>query len=260
MTQYYFLATILPALQIGVPPEIDSQELLNLLKINLSVSDYGKVERLLGLYDIYNIRAFWTGEPLDQWGTLDKNALEEALIVREGPLPPFVFEYLQDHENQEDRLKDFPILFVKFFENLASTTQGFEREYALFERNLRLTLAAFRAKQLGRNLEKELQYEDPNDEVVAQLLAQKDAKTFEPPVDFQDLKPILEEHYSSPMELQKAMCEYRFKKLEEYVGLDSFSIDRVLVYVLEYVMADKWIQLDRKKGVEIVDTIVKEVT
>lgn len=260
MTQYYFLATVLPALQIGLPPEIDFYEFHTLLKDNLTAADYRKVRRLLWLYDLYNIRAFWTGEPLDRWGTLDKNELEEALIIPNGPLPKFIFSYLQEHENQEERLQHFPSLFVKFFEEMARTTEGFERKYALFERNLRLSLVAFRAKQLGRSLEREFQYEDPDDEVIAQLLAQKDAPAFEPPAGFEDLKPILEKYYSSPMELQKAMYEYRFNKLEEFVGLSAFSIDRILLYLVEYIMVDKWIQLDRKKGIEIVDTIVKEVT
>lgn len=259
MTQYYFLATILPALQIGLPPEIDFNELHALLQDNLSAADYRKVERLRFLYDLYNIRAFWTDEPFDHWGLLDKKELEEALAIHEGPLPKFIYSYLQDHESQEARLRYFPSLFVKFFEEMARITNGFEQKYAQFERNLRLTLVAFRAKQLGRSLERELQYEDPNDEIIAQLLAQKDAQTFEPPIGFEDLKPILEEYYSSPMELQKAMYEYRFIKLEEFVGLDTFSIDRILLYIVEYIMVDKWIQLDRKKGVEIVDKIVKEV-
>jgi hypothetical protein len=259
MTKYYFLATALPALQIGVPPEIDFQELLTLLKENLTEADYRKTLWLRWVYDIYNIRAFWTGEPLDYWGTLDKNELEEALITGEN-LPSFISDYLQEYETKEERLKNFTMLFVKFYERMASKNIGFLHWYALFERNLLLTLTAFRARQLGRNLETELQYEDPEDETVAQLLAQKDAKTFEPPVEFEDLKPILEECYTKPMDLQKALYEYQFNKLEEFVGLDPFSIDRILVYFLEYIMVDKWGHLDKEKGIEIVDKIVKEIT
>lgn len=260
MTEYYYLGTALPALRIGDSPEINFQEFQTLLQDNLTDADYKKTQHIRWLYDIYNIRAFWTEEPLDHWGNLDKNALEDALITREGPLPEFVFDYLQEYETLEERLKNFPSLFIRFFEKMAAKTSGFRQKYAIFERNLRLALTAFRARQLGRSLEKELQYENPEEEVVAQLLAQKDAKTFEPPIGFEDLKPILEDYYSSPMELQKALYEYRFNKLEEFVGLDSFSIDRILLYLVEYIMVDKWMQLDRKKGVEIVDTIVKEIT
>lgn len=260
MTKYYYLGTALPALQIGVVPEIDVKELLTLLKENLTPNDYKKTQQIRSLYDIYNIRAFWTGKPLDYWGNLSKIELEDVLVAREGPLPDFVFDYLQEYETLEERLEYFPSLFVKFFEEAAAHTYGFQHDYALFERNLRLTLTAFRAKQLGRNLEKELQYENPDEEIIAQLLAQKDAKTFEPPAGFEDLKPILEEFYAYPMQLQKAMYEYRFKKLEEYIGLESFSTDRIMLYFVKYIMVDKWLQLDKKKGVEIVDTIVKELS
>lgn len=260
MTEYYYLATSLPALQIGVPPEIDFQELMTLLKENLTEVDYKRTLRLRWLYDIANIKAFWTGEPLDHWGTLDKNELEEVLITRENYLPDFIYEFLADYETLDERLKNFTKLFASYFNKLITRGHGFSKQYAQFERNLRLTLTAFRARQLGRNLEKEFQFEDPNDEIIAQLLAQKDAKTFEPPAGFENLKPILEEFYDSPMDLQKALYEYRFNKLEEIVNFDTFSIDRILTYLLEYIMVDKWNQLDKKNGVAIVDHIVKELS
>lgn len=260
MAQYYFLGTALPALQIGVPPEIDYQELMTLLKDNLTDVDFKRTIRLRWLYDIANMKAFWTGEPFDRWGNLDKNELEEVLITRENYLPDFVYSYLEEYETKEERLQNYSRLYSSYFHEMINRTHGFQRQYALFERGMRLTLTAFRARQLGRSLEKELQYEDPDDEIVAQLLAQKDAKTFEPPAGFENLKPILEEFYNSPMDLQKALYEYRFNKLEEIVDLDSFSIDRILTYLLEYIMVDKWNQLDKNKGVAIVDNIVKELS
>ncbi|MCE5318293.1 MAG: DUF2764 domain-containing protein, partial [Parachlamydia sp.] len=89
-------------------------------------------------------------------------------------------------------------------------------------------------------------------------LAQKDAKNFEPPVEFEDLKPILDKYYNSPLDLQKALAEYRFNKIEERLTYDPFSIDRVLGYIVQYMLVDKWLHYDQQKGMEIIKQIEQE--
>jgi hypothetical protein len=259
MTQYYFLSTILPPLELGLPPELNFDEFLTLLEDNLTSKDKAKADLIRSLYDIYNLRALWKGEPPDHWGNLDRNALEEAVLTNEGSLPNYVFDFLKTYEHLDERLKYFPLLLATYFEETFKTNKGFLRVYAQFERNLRLTLMAYRAKQLGRDLSIELQMHNPEENIIAQLLAQKTAKTFEPPTGFEELKSILNENVS-PFALQKTLLEYRFNKLEEFVGLDIFSIDWILLYLVEYIIIDKWMKLDKKMGIEMVDTLVKEAT
>lgn len=260
-TNYYFLGTALPALQVGVPPDISFTEFMNLLNENLNDKDMEKIRRIRLFYDIENIRAFWRKEPLDYWGNLDVNQLEEALIERESKvLPEYVYDYLDANESLEQRLKNFPLLLSQYFQDQIKHSEGFQKKYFEFERDLRLTILGYRVRQLHRNLLTELQFEDAEDEVVAQLLAQKDAKTFEPPTGFNDINQIMEQHYTSPLELHQALYEYRFNRIDEMLGFDMFSIDRILGYFVQYMMVDKWFLLDRKKGIEIVDSIVKEGT
>lgn len=260
-TNYYFLATALPALKMTVPPEINFSEFMTLLNENLSDADMEKIRTVRLFYDIENIRAFWKGEVLDYWGNLDINELEEALVEREGKeLPDYVYEFLDNYESLEQRLKFFPQLVGRYFKHQISQTKGFQKRYFIFERDLRLTLVGYRARQLHKNLLTELQFEDPEDPVVAQLLAQKDAKTFESPLGFEGVGQILERSYTSPLELHQALYEYRFNRIDEMLEFDMFSIDRIMGYFVQYLMVDKWFLLDRKKGIEIVDSIVKEGT
>ena len=260
-TNYYFLATSLPKLQIGVPPDIDFQEFQTLLLENLNEGDYEKTRYIRWFYDIENIRRYWMKEPLDYWGNLEINDLEEALLSKEeGDLPKYVYNFFDIHPSLDERLPLFPQLLVTYYADLEKKTNGFLKKYAQFERNLRLTLTAFRARKLGRDLAKELQFENPEEDLIVQLMAQKDSKTFIPPVEFEDIKGLLEGHYTSPLELQKALLEYRFEKIEEMVNFDEFSIDRILAYIVQYIMCDKWMLYDSQKGSEILDTIVKELT
>lgn len=257
MTKYYFVGTLLPELNIDVPPEIGFKELDVLLRDNLSIEDYAKTSVVRNFYDIFNLRSYWKGEPLDPFGSLDERDLVEALVTR-SMLPPFIFEYLDKYENNEDRLLHFSELLVRFFNEEIKNATGVFKEYLMLERELRLILVAIRSKKLGRDVVKELQYEDPEDEIVAQIIAQKDASVYEPPEKYEDFKPIITQFYDDPIALQKAFYEYRFRKIQDLIGIDLFSIDRILAYMVEVIMIEKWQHLNKEKGLEIVDSMLKE--
>lgn len=258
MTYYYFLASALPALQIGIPPEIGFQEFQDLLKDNLTPVDYEKAQVLRLYYDIQNIRAFWKSEELDPWGNLNENELEEALLAREG-LPTYVQEFLENHTTLSSQLHNFSALPVAYFAAESKQSSGFIREYLSFERELRLVLTAFRAKQLNRDLSMELQFEDPDDDFVAQILAQKDAKNYIPPDEYQEVKSLMETYANDPLALHQALCEYRFKKIQEMLGVDVFSIERILGYMIRLIMVEKWQALNKKKGLEVANRILENI-
>lgn len=257
--KYYFLGSLLPELHVGAPPDLGFYELLNLLKDNLDKDDYKKVRVIRWFYDLQNMRALWKGEELDKWGNLNQNELEEALLNQDDFAGlPYVDEFLSRYEKTEDRLYYFPSLLSGYYNDEIPKAEGFLFHFLNFEREWRLVLTAFRAKKMGRDIFKELQYENPDDPIVAQILAQKDAAHYEPPAEYSNLKPLFEEFYNEPFELYQALCYYRFEKISEMIGLDRFSLDAVLAFVAKYIIADKWLELDKKKGIEIVDAIIEE--
>lgn len=259
MKNYYYLATVLPKLEIGVKPEITYEEFVTLLKDNLTPSDYDKTRRLRWLYDLRNVRSYWKGERLDYWGNLNQVELEDVLLTREGgELPDYFYDFLDEYQSKEDRLKYYPKILSEYFASEAVESSGFLKKLRNFERNMRLILTAYRARQLGRDLTVEFQFEDPEDDIVAQLLAQKDAKTFEPPQGFENLKKVLDQNYHSPLELQNAIIQYIFDWIEEELTFDVFSINRILGYMVQFVLVERTVKQDKEKGLQILDNIVKE--
>lgn len=255
MTKYYFLATSLPPLQLTVPPDISFEEFIHLAKINMFTDDYAKIRTIRRFYDIQNIKAFWKNEELDPRGNLNEVDLEESLLAR-GGLPAYVYDFMDHFESREQRLQNFSALIASYYKNEIQKSTEFLHDYLVFERDWRLVFTAFRAKKLKRNLEKELQFEDPNDDLVAQILAQKDSPTFIPPNGYQDLLPLFEEHADSPLELHKALCEYRFDKIASLVGVDVFSINYILSYMTLLILVEKWHELDKMKGMEVISKVV----
>ena len=259
MLNYYFVGTLLPDLYIDEKPEVSFEALKTLFYDNLSPKDFAMTTSIRNYYDIYNLRAYWKGEEFDPIGNLDANELEEALITR-SLLPQYVFDYLDKYETEEARLKHFPALLATFYKVEIMHTNGAFRRYLILERELRLLMVAYRARKLGRDVVKELQYEYPEDEFVAQIIAQKDSDEFQMPEKYADFKPILDHYYHEPIAFQKAFYEYIFSQIDQMVDIDSFSVDRLLAYMVKLIMVEKWQHLDKEKGLKIIDSILKEPT
>lgn len=263
MAEYYFLASFLPQLEIGHMPPLNFAELKELIRINVNQKDLKKVHKFLELIDLENLRALWAHEPLDPRGNYTKEELEEAITQKVWPLDvdfaPYLQDFFEDYPKSEDRLAHFPRLLSQFLDFESEEESGFLKDYFAFERQWRLVMAGFRAKKWHRSLEAELQYEDSNDPIVAQILAQKDAKTYEPPFEFKELKPIFDAYADSPLEMHQALYHYRFDAIQELVGGQTFSIDYILGYMARHLIVEKWLEIDVQKGIQIVDTIEKDI-
>lgn len=257
MDQYYFLSSLLPDLQLGVPPDIDSEKLKELFDINLSLEDKRKVQQFRTYYDILNLRSLWKKENFSYRGNYNQSNMEDLLLHHEG-FPSFVFNYLDQYDKIEDRLKNFTSLVANYFNDSLNNSNGFLKKYLLFERDLRIILTGLRAKKLKRELLQELQYEDPHDTLVAQLIAQKDSPDYEPPEEYQELKEIFEETWNEPLKLHHALNDYRLKKIDEISTVDLFSIDRILAYLAKLTIVEQDLELDKDEGKNKVDKILKE--
>ena len=203
MANYYYVGTLLPPLSFDSPPEMTIEELDLLFRDNLNSHDYEKLHAIRRFYDILNIRSYWLEEELDPRGEMTPLDLGEALVNRAG-LPAYVYDFMDRYPKKEDRIHHFPDLLAKAFQSGAKLKDPFLRKYLNFERELRLVMTAFRAKKLGRDLSVEFQYEDPEEDLIAQMLAQADAKTYEPPEKYKELKALFEKHGDHPDGIAKS--------------------------------------------------------
>lgn len=251
--KYYFLATSLPVLELGSVPDITFEEVIERFRINLSQEDWEKTVVIRRVIDFTNIRAILREEPIDSRGNLNHTELDEALLVQAG-LPDYAVDFLSRHSSTADRLKFFSELLVLYYKNEIPKATGFLKQYLIFERNWRLVMIAVRAKVLGRDVVKELQFEDLGDPLVLQILAQKDAPKYEPPIEFADIVTQLASIGSNTWEYYRYFSEWRFKKLQEMVESDFASIDWILAYMVCLLMVEYRNELDTESGKRILDT------
>jgi hypothetical protein len=254
MANYYFVISSLPPLAIGLKPELSFKELKEMLILNLNPEDLRRFDCLLWPIDLYNLRAFWTGLPLDERGSKSSKEFEEALLVG-ADLPSYLIDFLEKYGDVPERLRNFSSLFVSLYRNAQPLLDGFLLKYYQFQREVRLILTALRAKRSGRDVVRELQFEDPFDPLVAQILAQKDATDYSPPSEYEDLKLLFLENGSDPEKLHRAFLEYQFSKIEEMEESWTFGIDRILAYTARLLLVESWNHLDREKGTITVEQL-----
>lgn len=251
MTQYYFVASALPPLQLGAIPEMSFKELRELVTANLTPGDLKQFNLLLEQVDLYNIKALWLGLPLDEKGTILGKALEEALLVP-GLLPNYITDFVERYETIEDRLHYFPSLYASMYRQ---KRDGFLLKYYSFERELALVMTALRAKKMGRDVVRELQFEDPYDPFVADILAQKDAIDYTPPLEYEDLKAIFVENSSDPRKLYENILKYRFKKIGGWVENEHFTLDQILAYAARLLIVEKILEISETQAKEIIEKL-----
>lgn len=253
MRNYYFVVPSLPPLSLRDLPEITFHELMVRLETSLSKSDLAKIKVLRTFVDICNIRSLLMEEPVDPRGNLTEKELDEALLVQAG-LPEYVFDFLSQFEKTADKIRNFSGLFALFFNEEIPKHSGFLKDYFTFERESRLVLLGLRAKQLGRDVAKELQFEDPTDPLVAQILAQRDSDRYDPPFEFNDLKELVSSSYADPWLQQAAFVEYKFQKISEITRPAPFSMEQVLSYTAQLMLVEDKNELDAERGKMILDT------
>lgn len=258
MANYYFLTSIFPRLELGHTPGMHFEELVFLLHERLKPKDFKAFCTLRRFVDMENLRSFLKGESLDSRGNLTSEEDFENALSFHSSFPDYVYEFLLHYDSLESRLKNFSSLLARFFKEEISSSENFLKRYLIFEREWRLVMLGFRAKRLDRDLLRELQYEDPSDLVVAQIIAQKDSKGFEPPYGYEDLKVLFENKSGDPLAFHKSLCDYRFKRIEELESGELFSIDKILSYMAKLTIVEKWLEMDQASGNLIIENLIKE--
>lgn len=251
--KYYFVVPSLPPLDLHTRPELSFEELMARLEISLTKKDLEKVQVLRRFIDILNIRALLMEEPIDPRGNLSEKELDEALLVH-AILPDYVFDFLDQFERASDKIRHFSGLLARFFNEEIPKQKGFLHRYLTFEREWRLVLLALRAKQLGRDVARELQFEDPTDPLVADILAQKDSDRYDPPQEYADLKDLIASCAGDPWIEHRVFAEYRFKKIAQLSEGKMFEIDQILSYVAQLMILENIFELDAERGHMILET------
>jgi len=252
---YYFLAASFPPLLLGEKPDFSFDELIARLEMNLNKVDFEKTVVLRRYIDLNNIRALFLEDAIDLRGILSEKELDQALLLKHG-LPEYVFDFLDRFENVTQKVRYFAGLTAAYFSEEVKKQTGFLKAYLIFEREWRLVIMALRARELGREIVPELQFEDLTDPLVLDILAQKDSPSYDPPAEYADLKEKYLACGPDPWQQYTTVAKWRFQRIEEMATQPLFSIDWILSYMAQLLIVEQWNELDESRGKIILEAFV----
>ena len=229
MTKYFFLGASMPALHFGETPGLAYAELLHRYTLNLKKSDFKAFCMWRTALDMLNLKRLWCDEPIDGLGNCDREELEERVLTM-SDLPQSALDYLHAWDGK-DRVAHFPELLSGLLIDGAAVP-GFMGEFFAFERELRLVLAAYRAKREGVDLATVIPFEDPTDYLVRILYMQKEGAHFEMPQHFSALGDDLRAADTDPVKEHIAVLKCRFDWIAEQIQERQFTIDWLIGYAI----------------------------
>lgn len=231
MGNFYYIATLLPVLEIGIRPELTFSEYDTLLKLNLNKREYSFVKRIKEYHDLENIRLSLKEKPISRFGNYDRTELREHIHFAES-FPPYIQNYLNCYQQTSERLQYFPELLFKYWQQKCN--QNFLDRYFKFETQLQLIQIYLRSKHLNKNYLNEWPFHEEKNEKMreeAEIISLK---------GFDDLKKAFEFHATSPLELHRSICQYRLDWIQKEIGEKLVSLEGLLGYLLQLIIVEKW--------------------
>jgi hypothetical protein len=257
MSNYYFLKIFLPPLQLETKLEVDFEELKSLLKRNLNAQDYAATVVIRRYYDLENLRALWLGQEHDGYGNLGSLELEEAAMHLD-KLPGYGNDFLEEHSDTSKRLQHFGELIARYYRHEIHAAKGFLKKYLQFEWLLRLVQTVLRAQYLHRDLKAEWPSGISDMPMQADFMEHEDVWNLPQLSGLEPLKSIHAAYGNRPLELHRALIDYRFHMIDTLVNHGPFAIDHILAYMIKLILAEKWQALDPAKGISTIEAYVKE--
>jgi len=223
MGAYYFLACLLPPLpgtlgdKLGVP----FSETSAILKRNIHPGDEHLLKALLYSVDTAN----W--ENLDQGKSLfiEGGVHSKADFESRRELPDFITAFQEEREKGIRRSYAFDRLWEIYYEDLLEQARRSNCRYLLdyvpWEIELRNSLAALRAREVGRN---------PEDSTVLGQLRDYDFSSILTQLKTQK-NPLLSERY---------LDEERLRRIAHCEGNSVFALDAILAYLSRLMIFSRW--------------------
>jgi hypothetical protein len=229
---------------------------MELFQMNFSKGDMAKVEGIRLLFDLRNTIESSSHSLLFPYGNYAKEDLEQ-LVSGEEIFDQETLDRIKQYDTPDELRKHFYPIFTRFLQTMITKQKGFVRDYYIFEYQMRVLLAGYRAKRLGKSIFTELNYEDLADPFVADIVGQKESPKFEFPYGFETLQAELEST-SSPQKEHEVVFRYKFNHFQKIIDEHYDSVDSLLAYMVQLIYLEGYYGLDFNRGQEIIQQLLKD--
>lgn len=269
--QYHCLISGLPNLSFdGEKPWTSPEEFREMLANDLHPDDYSQVELVFLKEDNINLSHYLSqGEEEPQrpgvFNSTDFREQEEnfsAILPSDDILPPYMVNVMRENLEDEKKKKRLDIqnaLSDGYFEHIMERGCSFLKEYTRFDYDLNNLVSFIKA---GRH---ELNQDDFIRGMTehATHLASNPGKSPSKDPEFEyfdEIVSISESRSFSDQELKYDKLRWRI--IDDMIFFENFSIDSILGYLQQLLIADRWSKLRKESGEkrlrEIITATVEE--
>lgn len=261
-TEYFYLVAGLPDLLLDEGKlKLTAADLKEEWKDDLQPEDYQLMIELFRKYDNTNLLNLLqkTGDEFDLRGNYSLDFLEEQIKEPTPEILPYMREFILDFkaENQEESGKSWEnILEERFFDYLASIENPFLRSWYEMQLNTGNVLTALNCRQYKIPVEPQM----IGNNFVVESILRSNARDFGLLQDFPEVEQVLAAWENGNMlEREKALDLMKWQWIDDQVFFHYFTIERLLAFLIQLEMVERWLLLDHDEGERLFRKLLKDL-
>lgn len=266
MGNYYCLLAGLPEISFDdTKCQYNTLSLKEEMQELLSKKDYDLIKLFFARYDNQNILKVEEGkeEQIDKRGNLTADEIKEAIqLLTESDTiehidAPVWFSSYIEQINESSSLSDHTsreqLLSTLMEKTLAGSKNKFLRNWSEFQMNITNILTAITCRKHNLPIKEHI----VGGNEIAELLCNSITKDFGIAPIFPWLNTVLkiseiEDLHNREMAIDKLKWDF----IEEEVQFNDFSIEKVLAYLIQLDILERWLQLSKESGLDIFEKFV----
>jgi hypothetical protein len=260
--EYFYLVAGLPDLLLDESKtKVTASALQNDWQELLHPDDAQLVDLLFLKYDNYNLLNLLlkNGIDFDERGVYSLDFLEDQVKEPVSSLPSYLSEFILDFkaDNREDASKSWEnILEQRFYDYLLSHDNKFISDWHELQLNLGNVLTGLNSRQY--NLDMESQMIGSN--YIVENITRSNARDFGLGQDFSEIDMILAAwETGNLLDREKAIDMIRWNWIDENTFFNYFTIEKLLGFLLQLEMVERWLKLDRDEGERLFRRLLSDI-
>ncbi len=195
----------------------------------------------------------------DERGSFSQDILEEQIKEQTGLLPQYMNIFIKgfvadQRENQEMGWEN--TLEVLFYQFLTGIDNAFLRDWFTFRLNTKNVITALVCRNYGLRMETQLiSSSDMNESLL-----RSNARDFGIVQDFPEVEKILVAWESNTLlRREKALDMITWQWIDEQTFFHYFTIERLIGFLLQFEMVERWMGLDREEGEQMFNQLLDQL-
>ncbi|MBE0638390.1 MAG: DUF2764 family protein [Bacteroidales bacterium] len=261
-TEYFYLVAGLPDLLLDEGKlKLAAADLREDWKDDLHPDDYQLFKELFRKYDNTNLLNLLlkSGVDFDPRGNYSLDFLEEQIKEPTRDILHYMYHFILDFkaENQDDMAKSWEnILEERFFNYLGTLENTFLKSWYELQLSMGNVLTALNCRQYKLPVEPQM----IGSNFVVENVLRSNARDFGLMQDFPEVEQILAAWENNNMlDREKALDLMKWQWIDDQVFFHYFTIERLLAFVIQLEMVERWLLLDRTEGERLFRKLLKNL-